>query len=97
MIAPAPTPRKVFAQGGAYGCESFTPYSSKRMWTNQGGYKGASARFRRLPGAWIWCKRSSESLGFRFAYDNKMTLAICAHATDSMQDAATAALEEAFS
>jgi hypothetical protein len=29
--------------------------------------------------------------------DIRMTLAICTHATEGMQDAATAALEEAFS
>jgi hypothetical protein len=33
----------------------------------------------------------------QFAYDKRMTLAIYAHATEGMQDSATAALEEAFS
>ncbi len=46
----------------------------------------------------MWGNRGGpQSLGIRFAYDNKMTLAIYAHATDGMQDAATAALQEAFS
>jgi hypothetical protein len=46
----------------------------------------------------MWCNRGGpQSLGFRFAYDNRMTLAIYAHATDGMQDAAKEALEEAFS
>jgi hypothetical protein len=31
------------------------------------------------------------------AYDNRMTLAIYAHATDGMEDSAPEALEEAFS
>ena len=55
-------------------------------------------RFGRLSRAWMWCNRGDpQSLGFRFAYDKWMTLAIYTHATDDMQDAATAALEEAFS
>jgi hypothetical protein len=33
----------------------------------------------------------------RLTYDTRMTLAIYAHITDDMQDAATAALEETFS
>ncbi len=65
---------------------------------NRGGSKSASTIFPRLPRAWVWCNRGGpQSLGFRFAYDNRMTLAIYTPATDGMQDAATAALEEAFS
>jgi len=46
----------------------------------------------------MWCNRGgAESLGLRFAYDNRMTLAIYAHATAGMQDAATDALEKALS
>ena len=35
-------------------------------------------------------------LGFRLAYDSRMTLAIYAYAIDGMQHSTTAALEEVF-
>jgi hypothetical protein len=46
----------------------------------------------------MWCNLGGlQSLGSRFAYDNMMTLAIYTHATEGIQDCATAALEETFS
>jgi hypothetical protein len=46
----------------------------------------------------MWCNLGGlQSLGSRFAYDNKITFAIYTRTTEGMQDYATAALQETFS
>jgi hypothetical protein len=66
--------------------------------TNRGEAKGASPRLQRHPRSWLWCLSGGpKDFGSRFAYDNRMTFAIYTRATEGMQDAATATLEETFS
>lgn len=58
----------------------------------------ASPSLRRLSRRRLWCvSGGTKDFEFRFAYDYRITLPIYAHITDGMHDAATAALEEAFS
>jgi hypothetical protein len=75
------------------------PCAISQKGTNRGRGKGASETASSAScepgcGAIVVVRKA---LGFRFAYDKGMTLAIYARATDGVQDSATATLEETFS